>query len=293
MYCSKWVTLASATNGYVREKASDDKIVILEIEGECVLSRNGTTELCAIFLLQTKGELSLTIGEKSTVVLSQSFTDLHPSCHDIKTNCDFKGYVILAEQMFFFQAIENVRFKMSETFHTYLKEPSASLTEDETLNILQYVNTLAYTINKGEHHFRYEVIKNILQIMQFDLWNIILRMLGKGSGNKEYIWGNKAEDFLYLVFIHCRQHHEVRWYARQLGVSADALSAKLKKFYGKSARRLIDEALAADARLCLLEPENTVQKVSEMLCFSDQAAFNKFFKRCCGISPTAFKKRQQ
>lgn len=292
LYCSEWVTVSSGTNGLVKKKAYDEKMVILDIEGECVVECNGIAKPCAISLLQTEGELSLMLGEKSTMILAPAYMDFfcNPTCHDIKTTRDFKGLLIMTEQLFFQQTVDDIRFNLSEVIYRYVKSPFVTLTEEETRRMFQLVEILESTINRRGHHFRYKTMKALLQALNFDLWNIILRIFGKEGGNTEYVWANMVEDFLHLVRTYCRRHHEVRWFACQLGVSSDALSAKLRKFYGKSARRLIDEELAADAKTCLLEPKNTIQKVAEMLCFSDQASFNKFFKRCCGMSPTAFKK---
>ena len=106
----------------------------------------------------------------------------------------------------------------------------------------------------------------------------------------EYIEDDLLGDFFYLVHTHCRKHHQVKWYAEQLCISSDALSSRLRKIYGKNASQLIDETLLTDAKLCLLEPRATIQSVSELLCFADQASFCKFFKRCSGISPSEFRK---
>ena len=40
------------------------------------------------------------------------------------------------------------------------------------------------------------------------------------------------------------------------------------------------------------QAELSVQQVAEMLGFSDQSAFGKFFKRECGVSPAQYRKRQ-
>ena len=93
------------------------------------------------------------------------------------------------------------------------------------------------------------------------------------------------------MHTNCRYHHTVKWYADQLYVSPDALSAKLKKLYGKTATQLISESLIEEAKVCLLNPANSVQDVAEKLCFSDQASFSKFFKRYCGVSPGQLKKQ--
>ena len=122
--------------------------------------------------------------------------------------------------------------------------------------------------------------------------NIILRMYKQENEfEHSFRWKDTLPRFLYLMHTNCRYHHTVKWYADQLYVSPDALSAKLKKLYGKTANQLISESLIEEAKVCLLNPANSVQDVAEKLCFSDQASFSKFFKRYCGMSPGQFKKQ--
>lgn len=78
---------------------------------------------------------------------------------------------------------------------------------------------------------------------------------------------------------------------KQLGISSNALNASLKKRYGKTARNIIDDLLLAEAQVALRNPEYSVQNVSDLLFFSDQSSFGKFFKRCCGVSPVLFRRR--
>ena len=96
---------------------------------------------------------------------------------------------------------------------------------------------------------------------------------------------------LTTAHTHCREKHEVGWYARQTGVSADSLSAMLKRLYGKSASTILSELLAREAKVCLRNPLLSVQQVAEILGFADQSAFGKFFKRHCGMSPGVYRKK--
>ena len=151
---------------------------------------------------------------------------------------------------------------------------------------------LRHTLQQKENHFLVEMLENTLRSLILEVWNIILRMY-KQENEFEYSfrWKDTLPRFLYLMHTNCRYHHTLKWYADQLYVSPDALSAKLKKLYGKTANQLISESLIEEAKVCLLNPANSVQDVAEKLCFSDQASFSKFFKRYCGMSPGQFKKQ--
>lgn len=143
-----------------------------------------------------------------------------------------------------------------------------------------------------ENHFLVEMLENTLRSLILEVWNIIFRMYKQENElEHSFRWKDTLPRFLYLMHTNCRYHHTVKWYADQLYVSPDALSAKLKKLYGKTANQLISESLIEEAKVCLLNPANSVQDVAEKLCFSDQASFSKFFKRYCGMSPGQFKKQ--
>ena len=88
-------------------------------------------------------------------------------------------------------------------------------------------------INKPDHHFCEEIQKDFLQTLLLDLWNIVFKLYKTGSGSERYVWADMLGRFLHLVRTHCREHHEVKWYAEQLCVSPDVLSTRLRKFYGK------------------------------------------------------------
>ena len=58
-------------------------------------------------------------------------------------------------------------------------------------------------------------------------------------------------------------------------------------------QRVLTAMLVREAKVCLRNPSLSVQQVAEMLGFSDQSAFGKFFKRECGMSPVQYKKETQ
>jgi AraC-like DNA-binding protein len=95
--------------------------------------------------------------------------------------------------------------------------------------------------------------------------------------------------FAHLVSDHFRQERTVIFYAESLNVTPKYLTETVKEINGKSAGEIIDDFVILEAKLLLEKPENTVAQVADLLHFSDQSFFGKYFKRMTGISPKEFK----
>ncbi len=242
-----------------------------------------------------EGEISFSIRGERVAVLAPAYIDfilVSNRWSDIKTNAAFKGRLILSDKIFFKKTIDNIRFNFSEVIYWCAQKPFVSFGDEESKRMILLTDLLIDIINKPDHHFCEEIQKDFLQTLLLDLWNIVFKLYKTGSGSERYVWADMLGRFLHLVRTHCREHHEVKWYAEQLCVSPDVLSTRLRKFYGKNASQLIEEELLLDAKGCLLDPEKSVQDVAELLNFSDQSAFCKFFRRCCEVSPGAYRKNE-
>ncbi len=97
--------------------------------------------------------------------------------------------------------------------------------------------------------------------------------------------------FQKLLLQTDRKKHSLKFYADSLFITPKYLIHAIKKSSGKTPGKLIDEAIVAEAKLLLRDPEHTVATVSEQLQFSDQASFSKFFKKNTGITPLSFRSR--
>lgn len=77
--------------------------------------------------------------------------------------------------------------------------------------------------------------------------------------------------------------------AEHLNISTRHLGNIMQSDLGTTAKSFIDERKAAQARKLLLETDLPLQKISEMLGFSEHNNFNRFFKRMEGMSPGTFR----
>ena len=169
---------------------------------------------------------------------------------------------------------------LQETMTAWLR---SSLTTEGQLE-----EAMMATLRDGRSMFLRELLQTMTCAWQYELWNIFFRRLQTSRTELNPHWGDAATQH-----THCREQHEVGWYARQVGLSPDALSAALKRFRGKTAGAILTELLTEEAKVCLRNPSLSVQEVAEMLHFADQSAFGKFFKRQCGVSPMQYKKETE
>lgn len=95
--------------------------------------------------------------------------------------------------------------------------------------------------------------------------------------------------FANLVSNNFRQERTVQFYADALNVTPKYLTETVKEINGKSAGKIIDDFVILESKLLLEKPENTIAQVADLLNFSDQSFFGKYFKRVTGISPKEFK----
>jgi len=84
----------------------------------------------------------------------------------------------------------------------------------------------------------------------------------------------------------------VQHYADELNVSRKYLSEVIKKHSGKTASDWISEMVILEAKVLLQNKKMSINQISDLLHFSDQSVFGRFFKNYEGISPLEYRKKQ-
>ena len=95
--------------------------------------------------------------------------------------------------------------------------------------------------------------------------------------------------FREMVLERSKRDHRVGAYAARLNVSANHLNALCREHLGKSAKGVIADALAVEARRALIGSDRSVEAIGADLGFKDPSYFARFFKRMNGHSPSAFR----
>jgi AraC-like DNA-binding protein len=95
--------------------------------------------------------------------------------------------------------------------------------------------------------------------------------------------------FMKLLSLHFREERSVQYYAAKMFVTPKHLTKMVKELTGKTCGEFIDEMVIAEAKILLNDSANSVANVADLLHFSDQFFFSKFFKNATGLSPSQYK----
>jgi len=87
------------------------------------------------------------------------------------------------------------------------------------------------------------------------------------------------------------QEHKLDFYADHLNLTAKSLSTAIKKQTGRSAGKWINDAIILETKVLLQNKKLTISQIAEMLNFSDQSVFGKFFRAGTNMSPVEYRKK--
>lgn len=103
----------------------------------------------------------------------------------------------------------------------------------------------------------------------------------------------RIEKLKTLIALHFRQQRPVEFYAEKLALTPVHLNRICRKVAGLSVGQLIAERVMEEARRDLLFTSMTVQQIAFDLGFADPAYFNRLFSRRTGLTPKAYRDREQ
>lgn len=95
--------------------------------------------------------------------------------------------------------------------------------------------------------------------------------------------------FQHMLETHFKENKDVAFFAEQLGLAANSLSKKIKKHFGKSPSKLIQERVVLEAKKLLHLTRKPIKEIAAELNFEDEFYFSRYFKKEVGVSPRQFR----
>ena len=98
-------------------------------------------------------------------------------------------------------------------------------------------------------------------------------------------------NFSNLLENYFIRERSVAFYAEYYHLSVDAFSKKIKKNYGKSPSKLIQERLILEAKKQIHLTYKSIKEIARDFGFEDEFYFSRYFKKEVGISPKKFREK--
>ena len=97
--------------------------------------------------------------------------------------------------------------------------------------------------------------------------------------------------FIELLNRHGTTEHAIPFYANQLCLSPNRLSAVIKEYSGQTVMQWLNCRLVLQAKVLLRGSIDPIGDIAFALGFDEQGSFARFFKRETGMTPTEYRNR--
>lgn len=274
-----------------------DELIIIDLKGGIAwktgFRKDGRVRFESLsFILSYRGTIDININDTDYHFEKQVLLDIS-EVHilgDIRLSPDFQGYHILMSKNFEMETMRGFKPLPAAKVIERFRYPVEMMQEGEGELLKAIVEQLKRYIGHAGHRFREDMIRLELRKFFIESLNIIISHDQSDEEKSRLSREEIIVQFIHLLTVHCKEEHDVAFYARQLCIDARYLSRILKNFSGMPANGWIDDALMKEAKLYLRDERLTVAQVADVLHFSDQSAFGKFFKKHSGMSPLNYRR---
>lgn len=271
----------------------NNEVIIVQTNGQAKMNRDELVQMDAFWIfLVFDGTLDIIINSKEYHVDSKvliQIMEIH-AVRQIHRSDDFRGLHVMLSHNLMAEMMRGIKHLSVSNLLSCFDNPIIELRDEESVLFESILSNVVRNINQTSHVYQRELIKNELRGLMLELSNIVVQ---RSKIPEAYRFKSKEAfmtQFMLLVSKHCREEHSVEFYAQKLCVETKYLSRILKAVGGKTASVWIDEAIIIEARILLKNTEYTIQQIVDILHFSDQSSFGKFFKKHCGVSPASFRR---
>ncbi|WET03139.1 helix-turn-helix domain-containing protein [Flavobacterium sp. YJ01] len=234
-----------------------------------------------------KGSIIMHTGLETKVVHAPAIIALGPSVirSFSKNEDEILIDILFFKPQFFLENQANVFFLTQYVFFENNDSNTFSLIKTDESKF-QRIFSLIKEVSESQSKHQASILRSYLYILIYEIDGIHKEKIATEIQNPLY---EKFKELLFKDFMNFRT---VQHYADELNVSRKYLSEVIKKHSGKTASDWISEMVILEAKVLLQDKKMSINQISDLLHFSDQSIFGRFFKNYEGISPLEYRKKQ-
>jgi len=234
-----------------------------------------------------KGSIIMHTGLEKKVVHAPAIIALGPSVirSFSKNEDEILIDIIFFKPQFFLENQANVFFLTQYGFFENTDSHISPLTKTDESKF-ERIFSLIKEVSEAQSKHQASILRSYLYILIYEIDGIQKEKILAEAQNPLY---EKFKELLFKDFLNFRT---VQHYADELNVSRKYLSEVIKKYSGKTASDWISEMVILEAKVLLQNKKMSINQISDLLHFSDQSVFGRFFKNYEGISPLEYRKKQ-
>lgn len=216
---------------------------------------------------------------------------------EARTSEDFAGWTVFIHEGVLASFIRRYYPLQSMSFEQIRSLDGVHGLQDNRLREFTSIFEALYIAILDKDNFYYRnIVFGYLYILLLNYVDILIRSIKDTAvpgGTVPASQIAKIHELLKLLGENIREHPDTGFYAERLRISKQQLALMTKKHLKTTISSLIAQYRLEQALSLMRNPTLSLQQISDMLSFSDQAAFGKFFKKHKGVSPKEFRKKSQ
>lgn len=264
---------------------NDREYFYIQAKDHPYISEPYRAESFAIEFLR-KGSIVMQTKLKKTIIHAPAIVTLGPSVirSFTKDSDEILIDIIFFKPQFFLHNQANVFFLSQYEFFENSEMHVFNLEKKNKIKFEQIFSLLRESIEHNSDN-QPSILRAYLYILIYELDVIKQTITSDSTQNPlfEKFKGILSKDFL--------SQRSVQYYADVLNVSRKYLSEVIKNNSGKTASDWIDDIVILEAKVLLQNKDLTINQISDILNFPNQSGFGRFFKKCEGISPLEYRRK--
>lgn len=209
--------------------------------------------------------------------------------HSLALSNDVDGYIFLFTSEFYLLNQQNKNRLLSFPFFFSVDQNNPPLylenqEEEEFLKTLFMRACMEVRQNKPVSE---EIIRSILDLLLLSCDELYPEELAKIQKGKSHIL---VKRFLLLIEENYQHNLSISDYADKLSITPNHLTQMVKQLTGKTSLEILKEKYIVEIKRLLLHTTMSISEITELMHFSDQSYFSKYFKNCTGQTPLQYRK---